>query len=309
MSTYTISLSITEANLPQLLTLAAKQGISVSMTAAPAVALVSSASAAEPQKGAKKAKKEKKAKDPNAPKREPNEWVKFTSRVRAILKADMEGQTTTNKKGETVARVPQPKEVTQTASALKERMGSISDEEILEAFRAYEANPPAVSKMVLNGQDAASRKARSESKSETSSQASAADSEDEAESEEPKTTEKPKRKWSEEAKKAAAAKRAAKKAAKEGSEPAATAAAPEVKAAAPPAAPQAAEDDDGFEREEDEEEENPLLAFAPWQFKKQEYLKNVRGDVLTTDMQWVGRYDEAKKGLNKNFPCPEDLGL
>jgi hypothetical protein len=95
------------------------------------------------KKGGKKAKKEK---DPDAPKREPSDWIKFTSRVRSVLRAEMEGETTTNKKGETVPRVPQPKEVTQTASLLKESMASCSDADILKAFSSYQANPPAVSK-------------------------------------------------------------------------------------------------------------------------------------------------------------------
>ena len=308
MASYNVSLNISADQLSQLLLLATKQGINVSMTAGAPVA--GSAPVAEPQaKGGKKIKKAKKEKDPNAPKREPNDWVKFTSRVRAVLKADMEGETTTNKKGETVPRVPQPKEVTQTASALKAKdvMATCSDEDILEAFRSYEANPPAVSKMVLEGRDAASRKAGSESGSQKGEESEEEAEASEAESES-KVTEKPKRKWSEEAKKAAAEKRAAKKASKSSPAPAAeTAAVPEVKKATPPAAPEpkaAAEDFDA----EEEDEEDPNRAFAPWTFKKTEYLKNLRGDVLTLDQQWVGRFVEGK-GINKAFPCPEDLGF
>lgn len=41
--------------------------------------------------GGGKAKKERKPRDPDAPKREPNEWIKFTLRVDAALKAAEQG--------------------------------------------------------------------------------------------------------------------------------------------------------------------------------------------------------------------------
>ena len=284
MSTnYTLSLSISAEQLPSLLALASKQGLTVSM--------VSAAAAAAPSAATTKAKKPKKEKDPNAPKREPSAWIKFTSRVRLVLVSLMEGQL--NAKG--APRKPLPKEVTQTASSLKEqgKMDSCKDAEIVEAFRNWESNPPSISKW-----EATHPKEEGE------------DSEEAEESEAPEApavveaAKKPRKPWSEETKKAAAAKRAAKKAG------AATAAVPAPVAVAPPAAPAAAavagEED---EEEDEEEEDNPNLAFAPFVFKKVDYMKNLRGDVITLDQQWVGRYDEAKKTLDRKFVCPEDLGL
>jgi len=272
---YTLSLSISAEQLPSLLALASKQGLTVSM--------VSAAAAAAPSAATTKAKKPKKEKDPNAPKREPSAWIKFTSRVRLVLVSLMEGQL--NAKG--APRKPLPKEVTQTASSLKEqsKMDSCTDAEIVEAFRNWESNPPSISKW-----EATHPKEEGE------------DSEEAEESDAPAVVEvvkKPRKPWSEETKKAAAAKRAAKKGG------AVTASVPAPVAVAPPVAPVVAEEED----EAEEEEDNPNLAFAPFVFKKVDYMKNLRGDVITLDQQWVGRYDEVKKTLDRKFVCPEDLGL
>ena len=115
--------------------------------------------------------------------------------------------------------------------------------------------------------------------------------------------ERPKRQWSEETKAAAAAKRAAtlaKKAASGGGAAAAAAAAPAEPAPAeakktitikPKAAPAPAK---------------PLdLSFFPWTHEGKSYLTNDRGDVLTEDCEWVGRFDGKK--IDETVVEPEDL--
>lgn len=107
---------------------------------------------------------------------------------------------------------------------------------------------------------------------------------------------------SEETKAAAAAKRAATKAAKAaggdavippkpaGPKPA-TAAVPKPVAAAAPAA-----EDDG-----------DITEFAPTIIKGKPYIRNSRGDVMTEEYDWVGRYNEATKTIDTKFPKPADL--
>jgi len=87
-----------------------------------------------------------------------------------------------------------------------------------------------------------------------------------------------------ETKAAAAAKRAATKAAK--------AAAPAPVAASPPKAP---------------EPEGDITEFAPTIIKGKPYLRNCRGDILSEEYDWVGRYNEATKTIDTKFPKPEDL--
>jgi hypothetical protein len=116
---------------------------------------------------------------------------------------------------------------------------------------------------------------------------------------------KPRKPQSEETKAAAAAKRAATKAAKAaaGSETATvvppkptgpkpvSAAVPKPVAAAPPA----------------EEEEGDITEFAPTIIKGKPYIRNCRGDVMTEEYEWVGRYSEKTKTIDTKFPKPADL--
>ena len=227
---------------------------------------------ASPEPSGKKVKKSKKEKDPNAPKREPNDWVKFTSRVRSVLKEQMEskGETVTNKKGETVPRVPQPKEVTQIASSLKGNMASCTEDDILVAYHEYREKAAAEASAPQPPAEVTEVKKVAEVK------ASSPKAEPEA-----KEAKKPRKPWSEETKKAAAEKRAAKKAPK----------AEEAASAAEPVS----------------DEQNPLLEFEAFEHEGKSYLKNLRGDVLTEDMQWVGRLNGKK--LDRKLACPADLGL
>jgi hypothetical protein len=229
-----------------------------------------------------KGKRAKKVKDPNAPKKEPNDWIKFTSRVRSVLATEMAD-------GKKVL----PKAVTQVASALKEAslMPSATDAQIKAAYADWVANPPAVSKMEAEGKSKKSKKSEASDASSTASEVSAANpssaaaATSEAAPAEKKRGRKP---MSEEAKKAAAEKRAATKAAKKGN------AAPSV-TSAPPAATEDAADS--------------TMDFEPFTWKKMSLLKNARGDCLTEDMEWFGKWDEASKKVDTSAPQPADLDL
>ena len=263
-------------------------------------AVLPTSSDAKPGKKEKKAKKER---DPDAPKKEANNWIKFTSRVREVLKT--EGFST-------------GVEVTQFCRTLKEALpthevenasgktvtepdySAISDEDILVKRRSWVK--PEHSEQELAGK---SKRKGSVSGSEASDSASEG-------GDKPKE-EKKKRQWSEEAKASAAAKRAAKKAEKaaassdsedEEEEKPVTAAAPAPKKAAPPPLPVASQ-----EEEQEEEEEASDEDFAPWVWKKKVYHKNNKGYVITEEMEWVGIYDAKTNTLNTKAPKPEDLDI
>ncbi len=274
--------------------------------------IASSLASASKAGGGKKEKKPKKERDPDAPKRESNDWIKFTQRARAVLKAN--GFDT-------------GVEVTQFCGELKEKMSkksitdvkgnskdvpdydSVNDEAILTARKAWVK--PEKSKQAIAGKN----------KRKNSSGSSVDGAEDDAGSDSEKSTAsgeggKAKRKWSDEAKLAAKAKRAAKKAAKTSDEKkaapvvvavVASAAKPAAVSVKPPAAPVAAAADDS-----DEEAEENIEDFSELDdpaFADKGYHVNCRGDVVTSEMEWVGRYNFKTKKLNKKFTQPEDLVL
>ena len=198
MSSKTVSLTlqVSQVDLPALMALAAKSGVSINTVAS------------------KPGKKEKKEKDPDAPKKEPNDWIVFTQRARKAL------ETGGLKPGFAVQ---------QYCSSLKEALpmlsvtdangkekqvpnyASISDEEILARFKSWTA--PEQSNAAAKRADKISPDLPAPA---------------------PAAAEKPKKQWSEAAKASAAEKRALTKAAKAGG------AAPVVaKAAAPAAAEEA----------------------------------------------------------------------
>lgn len=219
-----------------------------------------------------KAKRAKKERDPDAPKKEPNDWIKFTSRVRSVLAGQVED-----------GKKLHPKAVTQTASKLKDAslMGTASDEQIVAAYRDWLANPPVVSK-----QEAAGKSKRSKSGSDSSSSAASvvvADEPPKAEGD-AKKERKPRAPKSAEQKAADKAKRDAKKVAKSD----APKSEPVVEAAA----------DDG-----------DLADFEPFTWRKMSLLKNGRGDVLTEDMEWFGHWDSKTDKIDTNAPQPDDLEL
>ena len=231
-----------------------------------------------------KGKRAKKVRDPSAPKKEPNDWIKFTSRVRSVLATQMED-------GKKVA----PKAVTQVSSALKEAslMPSATDDQIIAAYKNWLANPPAVSKMVAEGRDKKSKKSVSSDGSSVASSVKsapnpvAADSQAAPAEDGKKKGRKP---MSDEAKKAAAAKRAATKAAKAGKSDAAS-------NVAPTSSEPVVADSDG------------VMDFEPFNWKKMELLKNARGDVLTSDMEWFGKWDAKSNKVDTSAPQPSDLDL
>jgi hypothetical protein len=261
----TVSLCLPSSELPALLAMAAKSGVKID-------AAVS-----------KKVKKAKKERDPNAPKKEPNSWIKFTQHVREVLLAggcELKGfigqQYCKDVKGKLPTVEENGKQVPD--------YDSIDDEDLLAGFKSW--TPPEQSAAAA----ARASKASSEAGSDSEDAPAAA-------------AEKPKRKWSDEAKAAAKEKREAKKAAKAAdSAPASPAvaepkpAAPavkvsKVKVAAPPPPPPV--------------EEGDITEFAPVIIDKRNYLRNCRGDILDEKYEWVGRYDG--KTINKKFPKPADL--
>jgi hypothetical protein len=223
----------------------------------------------------------RKPRDPDAPKREPNDWIKFTSRVRSVLAPQMED-------GKKVA----PKAVTQVASSLKDAslMPSATDDQIIAAYKNWLANPPAVSKMVAEGRDKKSKKGSS---SDGSSVASSVKSDAKSApvvtaSDDAAPKKKGRKPMSDDAKKAAAEKRAATNAAKK--------AASSGGSVTQPAKPS-------------EDASENVMDFEPFTWKKMNLVKNARGDCLTEDMEWFGHYDEKTNKVDTSAPQPADLDL
>jgi len=283
MSASQMLVSMTRADLENLVQSAVQAALSNSSFQLPAAVAA----------GAKKAKKEKKVKDPLAPKKDPNAWVSFTQHVRKVLLAagcelkGFEGQQYCS-----VLKAKLPLLDANEKGKQEPDYSAVTDENIVSGFKSW--TPPEQSK-------AAVAKASKPPSAEISPvpAAPAAPAVPSAE----KKTRKPQ---SEETKAAAAIKRAATKAAKAaaGGETAtvvppkptgpkpATAAAPKPVAAAPPAA-----------AEEDED----VTAFSPTIIKGKPYIRNCRGDVMTEEYEWVGRYNEITKMIDTKFPQPEDL--
>jgi len=283
MSASQMLVSMTRADLENLVQSAVQAALSNSSFQLPAAVAA----------GAKKAKKDKKVKDPLAPKKDPNAWVSFTQHVRKVLLAagcelkGFEGQQYCS-----VLKAKLPLLDANEKGKQEPDYSAVTDENIVSGFKSW--TPPEQSK-------AAVAKASKPPSAEISPvpAAPAAPAVPSAE----KKTRKPQ---SEETKAAAAIKRAATKAAKAaaGGETAtvvppkptgpkpATAAAPKPVAAAPPAA-----------AEEDED----VTAFSPTIIKGKPYIRNCRGDVMTEEYEWVGRYNETTKMIDTKFPQPEDL--
>jgi hypothetical protein len=233
-----------------------------------------------PSAAAEKPKKAKKEKDPNAPKKEPSDWIHFTSHVRSAL----EGHVDEGKK-------PHPRAVTQVASALKEKglqgkwdaaqskmVDTASSAQISEAYKAWLANPPAVSKMVAQGKDKSSKKSSAENSPAESAAA-------------PVEAKKRGRK----AKKDMTPEELAEHERKTKEKKSAAAPAPVAAAAPPPPA------------------EDDMMDFEPFDFKMNskttlKLLKNARGDVLTEDMEWYGHLGADGK-IDTDAEKPEDLDI
>jgi hypothetical protein len=225
-------------------------------------------------------------------KRAPSAYIIFSSKVVGpLVRRAIEGTETKLSVGT----------ITQFAGHLWAQKKEWSEDDILAEWESY--TPPEVSKQALAG------------KNKTSSTGSAEKKEPVAD-EKVESEEKPKSKpQSEETKKAAAEKRAATKA-KKAAETAA------------PAAPAPAEAEDQIEDIEPEvaAPSTPLtivlpvvkkakiapkpkkevdLFLDPWTHDGEEYIKNERGDVLTTDGLWVGRWNG--KVIDESAPEPADF--
>ena len=261
--TISLTLSVASSDLPAIMALAAKSGVSIS--------------------AGSKVKKEKKQKDPNAPKKEPNDWINFTQRARAALLAsgaELKGFVGQQYCAVLKEKLP-VKSITDDKGKQKEvpDYDSISDAEIVSRFKSW--SPPEQSK-------AAAAKADSKDPSPVQAPAVAA--------------EKPKRQWSEAAKAAAAEKRAATKAAKGG---APAHAAPSPAHAAPSPMPSPANAWASPTQKAAPHPKGDVTEFAPAKIQGKMYLKNCRGDLLTDEYDWVGRLEGGK--INTKFAKPADL--
>jgi hypothetical protein len=236
----------------------------------------------------KAAGKAKKAVDPDAPKKEPNVWIKFTQRVGALIKAehpDEKGPATIGK---------------QFCSFLKEKKAYDlwEDAEILEAYAGWER--PEVSKMELAGKTKKGSKPSSSATSEASSVA-----------EEEEGAKKPRKPQSEETKAAAAVKRAATKA-KKAAEAAEEAVeeAEEAVEEAPKPAPKAKEAKAKAPKAEKpaapkvEYSIEQLSDFDSFTHEGVDYGRNARGDVVNGDGAFVGHWNG--KTVNKKAIKPSD---
>jgi len=280
MSASQMLVSMTRADLETLVQSAVQAALSNSSFQLPAAVAA----------GAKKAKKEKKVKDPLAPKKDPNAWVSFTQHVRKVLLAagcelkGFEGQQYCS-----VLKAKLPLLEKNEKGKQEPDYSAVADEDIVSGFKSW--TPPEQSK-------AAVAKASKPPSAEVSPVPVAP-----AVPAAPSAEKKERKPQSAETKAAAAIKRAATKAAKAaggeavvppkptGPKPT-TAAAPKPVAAAPPAA-----------AEEDED----VTSFAPTIIKGKPYIRNCRGDVMTEEYEWVGRYNETTKMIDTKFPQPEDL--
>ena len=277
MSSQTVSLTLTLASndLPALMALAAKSGVSISASSA----------------AGGKVKKAKKEKDPNAPKKEANDWINFTQRARkALLAAGHELKGFVGQQYCAVLKEKLPvKSITDSAGKSKDvpDYDSISDAEIVSRFKSW--TPPEQSKA------AAAKASSSTGSSPVEAPAAAAPA---------PAAEKPKRQWSDEAKVKAAEKRAATKAAKASGPPAAEAAAPATAWASPQKQSSSASNAAAAPASQSAETDD-ITEFEPVKIGGVSYLKNCRGDILNEEYDWVGRLKDGK--INKLFPKPADL--
>lgn len=236
----------------------------------------------------KKAKKEKKVKDPNAPKKDPNAWVNFTQQVRSVLlAAGCELKGFVGQQYCSVLKAKLPLLEKNEKGKQEPDYSAISDEDIVNGFKNW--TPPEQSKASV----AKASKASSVASSVPSAEPSPVVAPVAAPPSTPAGEKKKRAPQSAETKAAAALKRAATKAAKAAAEAPAAAVVPSKPTGPKPVAAPV--------------EEGDITEFAPTIIKGKPYIRNCRGDVMTEDYDWVGRYNEATKTLDTKFPKPEDL--
>jgi hypothetical protein len=236
----------------------------------------------------KKAKKEKKAKDPNAPKKDPNAWVNFTQHVRKVLlESGAELKGFVGQQYCSVLKAKLPLLEKNEKGKQEPDYSAMSDKDIVSGFAEW--TPPEQSKASV----AKASKASSVASSVPSAEASPVEAPVAAPPSTPAGEKKKRAPQSAETKAAAALKRAATKAAKAAAEVPAAAVVPSKPTGPKPVAAPV--------------EEGDITEFAPTIIKGKPYIRNCRGDVMTEDYDWVGRYNEATKTLDTKFPKPEDL--
>lgn len=235
------------------------------------VAAAAPSEKAPKEEKSKKAPKEKKAKDPSEPKvPSTNPWILFCKKVETLIRAKEEADDVPK---ESKMKTVQTK---QFASDLKAQKpyDDWTDEEILEALEGW--TPPAVSK-----QEAAGKSKRKNSGGSSVGSAAPKD-EPVADTPEEKPVEKPAPAKAEPAPAPAPPK----------AEPAPAKAEPKkVQIKKKEAAPQPKKELD--------------LRFYPWSHDGKAYYTNERGDVVSEDFEWVGRFDGTK--IDQTVPEPADL--
>jgi hypothetical protein len=274
-----LSLQMPASELPALLALAAKSGVNIEVSNSVAVDATQ-----------KKAKKFKKEKDPSAPKKEPNAWIKFCQHIRNTLvaageKPGFEAQQFCSHLKASMPLLPPNEKGKQEPD-----YSNVTEESILTAFKAW--TPPEQSK------------AAAERSSKANSVASAEGSPVAAMPEAP-TQKKPRKPQSEETKKAAAAKRAATKAAKAAAAAAGGAKTEAVVPSKPKGPKPSAKVAPAPEPEETETDYDPTDFYAVI-IKGKPCLRNYRGDLMTEEGVWMGRYNEVTKLIEK-IAMPDDL--
>ena len=286
-----------------------------------------SASASDaPTKGRKKKVLAEGETTAEKPKRPLNAWFQFTARVRALIQTFEEASGAPKQ-----ARMP-AMTVQMFASHLKEQKAydAWTDEEITEALTGWEA--PTLSKQAAKRaetlSDSGSVTSSAPSEPATPSEA-AAPSEATAPTEKPKKAKKAVKKADEPvvaapapvvapvpepalAEKPKQEKKALSAAAKKAAEPAAEPVAEKPKKAKKQSKKAAAADSDAESAADEQPAPAPApaalvldLKFRSWTHNGQDYYKNERGDVISTEMEWVGLWNG--KALNETAPEPEDL--
>ncbi len=234
---------------------------------APAASGGKAAKAPKPAKKTKAASEDSADAEPKE-KRPPNAWVRFTTRVEKLVRAAEEAAGTPKESAmKTVV-------VKQFASHLKSQKAydEWTDEEVTEALPGW--TPPEVSKQAL-----------AKAEKEASESGSVADA-----SEAPA----PKKKRA-----------VAKKEAPAPAAPAADAAPAEAAEAAPAPTKKAIAIKPKKAAPAPEPAKKVDLSFFAWTHDGTDYYTNDRGDVVTTDWEWVGRFNGSV--IDETVPEPDDL--
>jgi len=233
-----------------------------------------------------KAPRAPKVVDPDAPKKDANNWVKSTDHIRTILKERVVADNAAIAEGgkKIVGHMPASVGSMLKASGKLQCTPELvlpSDEDIFAAYEQFKTNPPEPKGPAIRAA-AAAKKAESVASAGDAKAAPVADA-------------KPKRVLTDEHKAKMQAARVAKKAEATATAAVATATAavaptpkPKMKVVAKPVVTKVFD-----------------LSFAPWVFDDNDYITNERGDTLDLEFNWVGRFNG--KSIDKSIPRPSDI--